>query len=234
MNNQQPSKTKTITIFIITIIVGFILFILPNLFFGITKINGGLKGINLFFMAIFQLVSVFGLIRYSLKLLNKEFRFIGWTKEHFKIDAMLGLSVGVAWTAIQFLWLIPMTGGAERPDIQNMLSTMDGTMIGLFSFIALGVIGGGITEEIYNRGYFITVLESLFENKKVGIWIAAFLSILFFTLGHLPHDVLSWLDILVPTIAYTLLFIYTKRLTAPIFAHGIYNLLAIIVTYQMY
>lgn len=234
MNNQQPSKTKTITIFIITIIVGFILFILPNLFFGITKINGGLKGINLFFMAIFQLVSVFGLIRYSLKLLNKEFRFIGWTKEHFKIDAMLGLSVGVAWTAIQFLWLIPMTGGAERPDIQNMLSTMDGTMIGLFSFIALGVIGGGITEEIYNRGYFITVLESLFENKKVGIWIAAFLSILFFTLGHLPHDVLSWLDILVPTIAYTLLFIYTKRLTAPIFAHGIYNFLAIIVTYQMY
>lgn len=103
-----------------------------------------------------------------------------------------------------------------------------------FSFVALGVIGGGITEEIYNRGYFINVLKDTFKNPKTGTWIAAILSIAFFAAGHLPNDALGWFDILVPTIAYTLLFLYTKRLTASIIAHGIYNMTAILLTYHIY
>ena len=115
-----------------------------------------------------------------------------------------------------------------------MISTMDGTAIGLLSYIALAVIGGGIAEEIYNRGYFISILKDVFKNPKTGIWISAFISILFFAMGHLPSDALSWFDILVPTIAYTILFVYTKRLTAPIAAHGVYNMTAVILTYQFY
>lgn len=234
MDNQKPSRRKTLLIFIGTVLVGFILFALPNLFFGITKVNGGLIGINLLIIALFQFVSVTLLVYYSLRSLNKDFRDIGWNFEHWKKDSILGLIVGLTWTLLQFTFIIPKTGGAERADIQGMLSMMDGTTIGLISFIALGIIGGGITEEIYNRGYFINVLKETFQNPKTGLWISALISIVFFCLGHLPSNTVEWVDILIPTIAYTLLFIYTRRLTAPIAAHGIYNMTAILATYFIY
>ncbi|MEX2411073.1 MAG: type II CAAX endopeptidase family protein [Candidatus Paceibacterota bacterium] len=233
-NDRTASKKKTLLIFICTIILGFILFALPNIFFGITKINGGLSGINLLLIALFQLITVCSLIYFSLRLLNKDFKYIGWSWKSWQSDSLLGLFVGLAWTALQFGLIIPNTGGAERADIAQMVSMFDGTLLGIFSFIALGVIGGGITEEIYNRGYFINILKDTFKNPKTGIWIAAILSIVFFSIGHLPSDSLGWFDILVPTVAYTALFIYTKRLTASIIAHGIYNMTAILMTNYMY
>ncbi|SMO86919.1 CPBP family intramembrane glutamic endopeptidase [Gracilimonas mengyeensis] len=228
------SKKKTLLVFIPTIIAGFILFALPNLFFGITKINGGLTGINLLIIALVQLTTVGILLYYSLKILNKDFLYIGLSKKHWQADSLLGIITGLGWTALQFGVIIPNTGGAERADITQMVSMYDGSFLGLFSFIALGVIGGGITEENFNRGYFINVLKDLFENPNTGVWVAAVLSIVFFAAGHLPSDALGWFDILVPTIAYTALFLYTKRLTASIVAHGIYNMSAIILTYYIY
>lgn len=234
MDKQTPSRRKILLIFIGTILLGFILFALPNLFFGVTKVNGGLIGINLLIIALFQFISVALLIYYSLRSINKNFSDIGWDFERWKKDSLLGLLVGLTWTLLQFTILIPNTGGAERADIQGMLSMMDGTIVGLLSFIALGVVGGGITEEIYNRGYFINVLKETFKNPKTGLWIAAVISIVFFSLGHLPSNTVEWVDILIPTTAYTLLFIYTRRLTAPIVAHGIYNMTAILATYFIY
>jgi membrane protease YdiL (CAAX protease family) len=234
VNKQTPVRRKTLLVFIGTILIGFILFALPNLFFGITKVNGGLIGINLLIIALFQFISVTLLVYYSLRFLNKDFSDIGLNFEHWRKDGPLGLIIGLTWTLLQFTLLIPNTGGAERADIQGMLSMMDGTTLGLISFIALGVIGGGITEEIYNRGYFINVLKGTFQNPKTGLWISALISIVFFCLGHLPSNTVEWIDILIPTTAYTLLFIYTRRLTAPIVAHGIYNMTAILATYFMY
>lgn len=232
--DKSISKTKMILIFIGTIITGFVLFALPNVFFGVSKLNGGLVGINLLFIALFQLTTVSALVYFSLKLQGKDFSYIGWNWKNWSKDGLLGLIIGMAWTALQFGLIIPNTGGAERADISQMLGMYDGTSIGLISFVALGVIGGGITEEIFNRGYFINVLKDTFSNPKIGLYAASLLSILFFAAGHLPSDALGWFDILVPTIAYTLLFIYTERLTAPIIAHGVYNATAILLTYWMY
>lgn len=234
VTDRTVSRKKTLIVFICTIIAGFILFALPNVFFGITKINGGLSGVNLLFIALFQFTAVCSLIWFSLRSLNKDFEYIGWSRKNWQSDTILGLLVGLAWTALQFGVIIPNTGGAERADIAQMVTWFDGTLLGTFSFVALGVIGGGITEEIYNRGYFINVLKDTFKNPKTGTWIAAILSIAFFAAGHLPNDALGWFDILVPTIAYTLLFLYTKRLTASIMAHGIYNMTAILLTYHLY
>ena len=179
-NDRVVSKKKTLVIFIGTIILGFILFALPNIFFGITKVNGGLIGANLLFIALFQFITVCSLIYFSLRLLNKNFQYIGWSWKNWQYDSLLGLFVGLTWTALQFGLVIPNTGGAERADISQMVSMFDGTLLGIFSFIALGVIGGGITEEIYNRGYFINILKDTFHNQKTGMWIAAVLSIVFF------------------------------------------------------
>lgn len=233
-NQKTPSKTKTIFVFIITIILGFALFIIPDVFFGVTKINGGKIGINLLFIALFQFFFVTALLYTSLKILKKDFSYIGLQFVNIKKDFLLGLIFGGIWTTLQFALIIPNTGGIDRPDINGMVGMYDGSLMGTLSFIALGVIGGGITEELFNRGYFINVLKDVFKNPKTGLWVSAILSIVLFALGHMPSTSLDWFDILIPTIMYTLLFITTKRLTASIIAHGIYNMTAIILTYWIY
>lgn len=233
-DQNQPNKARRILIFILTIILGFILFALPNIFFGITKINGGVAGINLAIIAFFQLVTVCTLIYFSLKFLKKDFNYIGLSFEHWKGDFLLGLSVTIVRTAIDFLLIIPNTGGAERADIVETINGLDGTTVGLISIIILGVVGGGITEEIYNRGFFITIMRDFFKNPKAGMWVAVVLSILFFAVGHFPTNTLEWLDILVAGIIYTGLFLLTKRLTASIVAHGLWNMLAILLVNFLY
>jgi hypothetical protein len=132
MNDHMPSKVKTIAILIATVIIGYILFILPNLFFGITKINGGLTGVNLLITGLFQFVTVCLLVYFSLKLLKKDFQYIGLSKNNWQRDGLLGLIAGLTWAALQFGWLIPSTGGAARADIAQMIESMDGTLSGSF------------------------------------------------------------------------------------------------------
>lgn len=228
------SKTRTVIVFILTILLGYILFIIPDVFFGVTKINGGKIGINLFYIALFQCVSITALLYVSLKTIKKNFGDIGFKVVNLKRDILLGTCFGALWTVLQFVFIIPNTGGATRSDIQGMLAMYDGSLVGTLSFIALGVIGGGFTEELFNRGYFINVLTDVFKDPKTGLWISAILSIAMFSLGHMPVTVMDWVDILVPTIMYTLLFISTKRVTASIVAHGVYNMSAIVLTYYMY
>lgn len=233
-HTKNVSKTKTLIVFIITILLGYILFIIPDIFFGVTKINGGKIGINLLYIALFQFISITALLYASLKILKKNFSDIGLKFIHLRKDILLGLGFGALWTLLQFVFLIPNTGGANRPDIQGMLTMYDGSLVGTLSFIALGVIGGGITEELFNRGYFINILKDIFKNPKAGLWVAVFLSVVIFSLGHMPSSSLDWFDILIPTLMYTLLFIATKRLTASIVAHGVYNMSAILLTYYLY
>lgn len=231
---QNPSKTKTLIVFILTILIGYALFIIPDVFFGVTKINGGKIGINLFFIALFQFFAITLLLHISLKILKKDWKYIGLQYTNFKKDALLGILFGGLWALLQFAFIIPNTGGSNRADINGMLMMYDGSIIGTISFIILGVVGGGITEELFNRGYFITVLKDTFKNYQIGLWFSVILSIITFSLGHMPTNGLEWFDILIPTIMYTLLFIFTKRLTASIVAHGFYNMCAILLTYYMY
>jgi membrane protease YdiL (CAAX protease family) len=227
------SKTRKILLFSGTIIFGFILFILPNIFFGVTKINGGLSGINLFFIAIFQLVTVSALISFSLKKTGWKWSDIGLMKPKLS-HVLIGLIAGLGWLTTQFIWLIPNTGAASRPDVAQMVGMMENSIIPMLSYISLGVLGGGITEELYNRGYFIRGMQDLFSNKRTGLIVATASSILFFVLGHLPYDLISWIDILVPTVMYTVLFLATGSLIPSIIAHSIYNASAILLVYVLY
>lgn len=231
---QTTGRSKTIIIFTVTMLLGFLLFIIPDVFFGVTKINGGKIGVNLLLIALFQFVTITALLYKSLKILKKDFSYIGLKFENLSKDLWIGLFFGALWATLQFAFIIPNTGGIDRPDIQGMLSLYDGSLLGTLSFIALGVIGGGITEELFNRGFAINVLKGVFKNPKIGLWFAAVLSILVFSLGHLPSSSVEWFDILIPTLMYTVLFVTTKRLTASIVAHSIYNLSAILLTYYLY
>jgi hypothetical protein len=234
MTERSPGKSKTLWVFVGTIILGFMLFILPNLFFGIFKVNGGLQGVNLAIIGIVQMVTVSTLVYFSLKYLNKDMAHIGLKFDHWKKDSLIGLGVTLIRLVVDFGFIIPTTGGATRPDIQEVISALDGTVLGLISVGILGVVGGGITEEIYNRGFFIRVMKDLFQNEKVGLWVSVVLSILFFSAGHMPATALLWYDILLASIIYTWLFLYTGRLTASIVAHGTWNMSALLVINYIY
>lgn len=120
-NEKTISKKKTITVFILTILFGYTLFIIPDIFFGVTKINGGKIGINLLFIALFQFFTITALLYASLKTLKKDFSYIGLKFENVKKDISLGLFFGALWAILQFALIIPNTGGINRPDINGML-----------------------------------------------------------------------------------------------------------------
>lgn len=229
MTEEPTSKSKILLVFIVTIILGFLFFALPNLIFGIFKFNEGLKGFNLAIIGISQFAMVYSLIYFSLRYLKKDMAYIGLNFKHWKRDSLIGLGVTLVRVIIDFALIIPNTGGANRPDVLEVISALDGTTIGLVSMMILGVIGGGITEEIYNRGFFIMIMKDMFKNQRIGLWISSILSIIFFSAGHLPTSALLWYDILVASIIYTCLFLYTGRLTASIVAHGAWNAIAILI-----
>lgn len=214
--------------------VGYALFIAPNLFFGISKIGGGLTGLNLAWIGLFQLVAVGLLVWLSLRSLGGTFRSIGWDFSHWPRDISIGTVVGLAWALLEMLVLIPLNGGPADPNVARIIESIDGRIAGFIGYMVLGVIGGGITEEIFNRGFTINVLRSVFKNPRVGLWVAAIVSIVLFMIGHLPSSAFDWVTILIPTLLYTGLFLWTGRLTAPIAAHAVHNGVVLALIYGVY
>lgn len=223
LSHLPANRAAAAGLYILTLILGCGCFILPNLFFGISGFAGGFSGWNLLWIALFQLLTVLWLVRFSLHRQGLSLADIGWTTHWRRKDIVLGLAGGGAWLLLQFGWLIPSTGGAARPDIADIRLTLDAGYSSWLGYLALGVIGGGLAEEVFNRGYMITVLRRFFRNATVGVVVASAFSVLVFAAGHLPVTLLDWIDILVPTLIYTALFLYTGRLAASVVAHSLYN-----------
>lgn len=218
--------------YLITLILGYGCFILPNLFFGIFA--GGLVGWNLLWCGVIQLVSVILLVRFAVSRHGLRLADIGWQGFAWRSDLLLGATVGLAWLLIQFCWLVPATGGAERADVEQIQRVLSGGVASWLGYLGLGVLGGGLAEELFNRGYVISVLRRFFYKPILGVLIASVFSVALFAVGHLPVSWLDWLDILVPSIAYTLLFVVTGRLTASMAAHGLYNALTVVLIGLLY
>ena len=230
----SASKRRIVATYIVTLILGYALFILPNLFFGIFKVGGGLTGLNLAWVGLFQLVAVTALVWAALRSLGASFAAIGWDFSHWPRDMTIGAAAGLAWALLEMLVLIPSYGGAAEPNVARIIDGIDGQVAGLIGYLVLAIIGGGVTEEIFNRGFTINVLRAAFDNRRIGLWIAATLSIVLFMLGHLPVTPFDWVTILVPTLIYTGLFLATGRLTAPIAAHAVHNGVVLAIIYASY
>ncbi|MDE0583388.1 CPBP family intramembrane metalloprotease, partial [Planococcus sp. A6] len=135
---------------------------------------------------------------------------------------------------LQFLWILPQTGGAERQDVAEIIAMLGGEWSNVWWYLPLGIIGGGLVEELYNRGFFIGALAGIFRHSKIALYAAALLSIVFFAAGHLPRNLVEWIDLLIPSAAYTVLYIYTGRLTASIVAHALWNTAVVILVMLLY
>ncbi|MGP4078189.1 lysostaphin resistance A-like protein [Halobacillus sp. K22] len=224
---------KNLAIWFSIIIGGIILFIITQIPFQM-GLFGGYEGFGLTIIGLLQALLVIPLLYIGLRSLKMSFRKIGVTTQNWKRDSLLGAAVAIGWAIVQFIWIIPSTGGASRDDISEILVMLDTNWVNILWYLPLGIIGGGIVEELYNRGFFIGALAGIFNDSKVVLYIAAAFSILFFAAGHLPGDLVEWIDLLVPSTAYTVLYLYTKRLTASMVAHGLWNTLVVIIVTIIY
>lgn len=228
-----PSRARKIWVFVFVLVVGFAMFAAPAIFFQMGN-AGGYAGANLALLGVIQLVLVGAVVLTGVRMLGMRAADIGLTFGHWRRDALLGLAVAAAWAALQFVWLFPATGGASRADIAVILGQIDGSWSNVLWYLPLGILGGGVAEELYNRGFVITVLRDILGNTTTATCIAGAFSILFFAAGHLPQGRVGWIDILIPSTAYVVLFLYTKRLIAPMVAHAVWNTVAYAGIYLMY
>ena len=229
----MASIIKGLAIWVSIILGGFILFIITQIPFQM-GLFGGYEGAGLTLVGLLQAITVIPLLYIGLRFLKMSFRNIGVTTDNWKKDSLLGAAVAIGWAVVQFIWIIPHTGGASREDISEVLMMLDSNWVNILWYLPLGIIGGGIVEELYNRGFFIGALAGIFKDSKFVLYIASAFSILFFAAGHLPADLVEWVDLLVPSTAYTILYLYTKRLTASMIAHGLWNTIVVIVVTILY
>jgi hypothetical protein len=229
----RPSKARKVGVFVFVLVVGFAMFAGPAIFFQMGY-GGGYEGVNLAILGVVQLILVGVVVFVGLRMLRMQPVDLGLTSQQWRRDALLGVAVAAVWAGLQFAWLIPSTGGASRADIAGILTMVDGSWANVLWYLPLGILGGGVAEEIYNRGFFITVLSDILGNTTVGTGIAAALSVLFFAAGHFPAGWVDWMDILIPSTAYAGLFLYTRRLVAPMVAHALWNTAAVVGIHLLY
>lgn len=230
----QASRRRIIATYLITMVAGYALFIAPNLIFGIFKIAGGLTGLNLALIGLFQLAAIVLLVAFALRTLGAGFSAIGWDFTVWRSDAAIGAALGLGWALVEMLWLIPAHGGAAEPNVARVIEGIGGSPAGLIGYLVLGVIGGGVAEEIFNRGFAINTLKAAFTNARLGLVVASVVSVALFMLGHIPQSGLDWLTILIPTLIYTALFVATGRLSAPIAAHAVHNAVVVVIIWVRY
>ena len=232
-DRRRPSRARRAATFVLVLVLGFAGFALPAILFQM-GFAGGYEGANLTVVALLQLVLVGSVVYAGLRLLDMRPRDIGLTSNQGRSDALLGLAVAAAWALVQFTWLIPATGGAARADIASILAMVDGRWANVLWYLPLGIVGGGIAEEVYGRGFVIVVLRDLLGGSTAAAAVAGAFSAVFFAAGHLPQGWVEWVDILVPATAYVLLFVHTRRLVAPMVAHAAWNSTAVVTIYLLY
>ena len=229
----RTSRARRVSVFVLVLVVGFAMFAAPAIFFQMGG-AGGYEGANLAILGVVQLVLVGAVVLGGLRLLRMRAADIGLVTTGWRRDALLGLAVAAAWTALQFGWLFPATGGSGRDDIASILAMIDGSWANVFWYLPLGILGGGVAEEVYNRGFVITVLRDILGNTTAGTVVAAVFSAVFFVMGHLPDGWLDWMDLMIPSAAYVGLFLYTRRLIAPMVAHAAWNTAAVVGIHLLY
>lgn len=175
-------------------------------------------------------VIVFG-IRYVWRIVNGGWASIGFDKQNWMQDALYGGAVGLTLAILQYFVILPLTGGAQRSDIIASAEIMGMSPLVLTAAIILGWLAGALSEEIIYRGHLIRSLSKLLGGGRWTLMVSSIVSIALFAYGHIYQGWIGALNAGMVALVYTMLFLWRKRLTAGIVAHGVYNTLAFLGIY---
>ncbi|SCL23944.1 hypothetical protein GA0070616_2821 [Micromonospora nigra] len=202
-----------------------ICFVVPPLAAGLFAADG--TPVVLLAVAGAELVSAVLLITWWLRRHGFDHRTLGLTSRHWRRDTLIAAATVPPRLLLEFGVLLPASGGAANPEVQEILRMTTGGAVAVAAALVLGVVGGGIAEELYFRGFLLGAIPHRFTRPRVALRVAAVVSVLLFGLLHLPANALNALSIAVAGLVYTGLFLATRRLTAAVVAHALWNTAAV-------
>ena len=178
-----------------------------------------------------QVVIILIGMKYIWRIVDGGWATIGFVSNNWKQEILYGGSVSISLALLQYLVVLPLTGGAQRSDVIASLKIVGTNPSDLVGAIILGWLAGAISEEIFYRGHLIRSLQKLLGGGTWALWIASIFSITFFAVDHGYQGPIGILNAGIIAVVYTGLYLWRKRLTSGIVAHGVYDTLAFLGLY---
>ncbi|WP_304452487.1 CPBP family intramembrane glutamic endopeptidase [Nocardiopsis sp. YSL2] len=225
-----PAPVRSSAIFLAGTLVCFVV---PPLALGLL-VRDSPPPLALVAVALAELVSAVVLVFWWLRRRSLAPADVGLTSRHWVRDALLGAAIVPPRLLLEVGVLIPMAGGAENPGVQEVLAYASAGVAALAATLVLGVVGGGLAEELYFRGFLLGALPTAFVHRKAALYGAAAVSILLFSVLHLPTSGPDIAAIVLASVVYTGLFLLTRRLTATVVAHSLWNVSAVVTVLAVY
>jgi len=148
----------------------------------------------------------------------------GLTAESWKSDLVVGIAAGTAMAMLQFLILLPLTGGAGREDVIAGMMLMGKGFWNVFAMVVVGWVSGGFCEELFFRGHLIGLTRILLGGSRWAAAAALVLSTLYFGYSHAYQGLTGMIDTGGASVIFGLLYLWRGRLMTPIIAHGLYDM----------
>lgn len=199
--------------------------------------GGSLQAIKGPSLAVFAFVFVLlatGGTAIVLRIIDVKLPDLGLRPDHWKSDLLIGGVGGVLMPLIQFTVIIPNTGGAARSDVIESRAFIGNSFSGLIAAIILGWLVGGFAEELFYRGFLITILRNIFGNRGWSVMLAALLSTLYFAKGHAYQGWIGMLDTGIAALIWAGLYLWRGQLAPGIIDHGLNDMLLLIGLYLWY
>ncbi|WP_197285861.1 CPBP family intramembrane glutamic endopeptidase [Nocardiopsis sp. NRRL B-16309] len=225
-----PAPVRSSAIFLTGAIVCFVV---PPLTLGLL-VRDSPPPLALVAVALVELVSAAALVFWWLRRRSLTPSDVGLTSRHWVRDALVGAATVPPRLLIEFGVLIPMAGGAQNPGVQEVLASASASVAALTAALVLGVVGGGLAEELYFRGFLLGALPTAFVHRRAALYGAAAVSVLLFSVLHLPTSGPDIAAIVLASVVYTGLFLLTRRLTATVVAHSLWNVSALVTVLALY
>ena len=170
----------------------------------------------------------------ALRVVRLRLRDVGLVSAHWRSDALIGAAIAVVFALLQFLVIIPNTGGAARSDVAANAAQLGESIWGVAGFVVLAWTGA-FSEELFFRGHFFTTLRNLLGGSRAALVAAIAATVALFAAGHGYQGWVGMVDTgLYGGLTLTLLYVWRRRLTSCIVAHALWNTLATIAIYLWY
>lgn len=173
-------------------------------------------------------------IALALRIVNLRLRDVGLVTTEWRNDVLLGAAIALMFALLQFLIIIPSTGGATRSDVVANAAQIGTSPWGVFGFVVLAWTGA-FSEELFFRGHFFNTLRGLLGRSGVALVATVVATVVLFAAGHGYQGWAGVVDTgIYGGLTLTLLYLWRRRLTACIVAHALWNTIATVVIYRWY
>jgi hypothetical protein len=176
-----------------------------------------------------------GAVGAGLRLARCRLTEAGFSLENVRTDVLVGARVAALWASLQFLIILPLTGGAERADVVVNAEQIGTHLSGLAGFVLLAW-GGGFAEEVFFRSHVMTTLRGIFGGSRAATGLVVLVPTVLFAMVHGYQG--GWIGMLdaglFGGLTLSLLFLWRGRLTACVVAHALWNTMASVIIFVWY